>query len=287
MRVEVKEIEISPEDLEKIKEIQLEILIELDRICRAHGIKYNICAGTLLGAVRHKGFIPWDDDIDVRMLRSEYERFCKVCETELDTERFFLQNHKTDPNYRWQYVRILRNGTDYKRAGHEHLKQRTGLFIDILISDGVPKKELQMKWFKLWNLVNRKILWSPVGARVCEKASQRLFFGMLSLIPTKIPFAIFEYHAKKYDERNCDTVTCMGLKPDVHIFGTQKIQKFGLNRAWHTELTELEFEGHMFYAPADYEQWLIEGFGTDYMELPPVEKRRSHQPASYYKLLDE
>ena len=89
-------IRFSNEELKKIHKIQLAMLVELDRICRKYDIKYIISGGTLLGAVRANSFIPWDDDIDVRMERNEYERFCMVCENELDKENFFFQNHKTD-----------------------------------------------------------------------------------------------------------------------------------------------------------------------------------------------
>ena len=81
-------IELDAQTLRALQKTELELLIEVDRICRKCGIHYNIIAGTLLGAVRHGGFIPWDDDADVAMLRPEYEKFRKACETELDTSRF-------------------------------------------------------------------------------------------------------------------------------------------------------------------------------------------------------
>jgi lipopolysaccharide cholinephosphotransferase len=81
--------------LRDVQKVQLEILLEFDRICRKHGLKYLLFAGTLLGAVRHKGFIPWDDDIDVCMLRGDYERFLTVCKDELSAE-LFLQTTDTD-----------------------------------------------------------------------------------------------------------------------------------------------------------------------------------------------
>lgn len=280
----MKEVEIKSEDLNVMKKIELEMLIELDRICRKHQIKYNICAGTLLGAVRHKGFIPWDDDIDVRMLRSEYKKFCEVCEEELDRERFFLQNEETDPGYRWGFARILRNETAYVRVGQELLKQKTGIFIDIFPSDGIPQKFLQRKiYFKLAFLC-RKTLWSPVGSRVEKQPILRLVYKLLSKIPPKIPYAIFNHLSKRYDEQKSQIVGCMGLKADKSVFDSQKIQQKGLKREWHTDLIELEFEGHMVYAPKDYAGWLTEAFGTDYMQLPPEEKRVVHHTVSYYKL---
>ena len=89
-------LELTGEMLRSIQLVELEMLKEVDRICKKHKITYAIIAGTLLGAVRHGGFIPWDDDLDVAMLRPEYERFRKVCKTELDTERFYFQDQREE-----------------------------------------------------------------------------------------------------------------------------------------------------------------------------------------------
>ena len=134
-----KAYQISNEELKKLQRIELEMLIELDRICRKHQVSYSLDGGTLLGAVRHKGFIPWDDDIDVIMLRPEYEKFRSACERELDQTRFFLQDYKSDPHYRWGYEKLRRLGTEHIRLGQESLKQRTGVFLDIFVADQIGR----------------------------------------------------------------------------------------------------------------------------------------------------
>ena len=155
-------IRFSNEELKKIHKIQLAMLVELDRICRKYDIKYIISGGTLLGAVRANSFIPWDDDIDVRMERNEYERFCMVCENELDKENFFFQNHKTDSEYPWYYGKLRYKHSRYVREGQEHLKMNDGIFMDILPSDGLPendflKKIIIKKWiFKSFDKMAKK-----------------------------------------------------------------------------------------------------------------------------------
>ena len=92
-------VKYTDETLKQLHSTILEMLIEFDRICRKYNIPYIIESGTLLGAVRNKGFIEWDDDADIKMLRKDYNKFCEVCEKDLDKNRFFLQNYNTDKNY--------------------------------------------------------------------------------------------------------------------------------------------------------------------------------------------
>ena len=120
-----------PETLRWIQLIELEMLIGLDRICRKYNLKYSLATGTLLGAVRHGGFIPWDDDIDVCMLYEDYKRFIEIAPTELDTEKSFIKTQETDEDCNLIFAQIKRNDTIFLREGRNEFKTHKGVFIDI------------------------------------------------------------------------------------------------------------------------------------------------------------
>ena len=115
--------------LKRLHGAQLEIMDEIHRICHKHGIRYFLDSGTALGAVRHKGFIPWDDDVDIGMLRDDYERFLDVAGKELK-ERFFLQHKATEPRYQKYNAKLRLRGTFFPEEGTEGYSQR-GIFVDI------------------------------------------------------------------------------------------------------------------------------------------------------------
>ena len=112
-------VELTESVLKQIHNIELEMLIEVDRICRKNNINYTIIGGTLLGAVRNGGFIPWDDDADVAMLRPEYEKFTNVLKKDLDISRFYFQDMRVTDGYRWGYGKIRRRNTLFLRENQE------------------------------------------------------------------------------------------------------------------------------------------------------------------------
>ena len=139
---EVKEL--NPKEFRTMQLLELDMLVEFDRVCRENNIKYCIACGTLLGAVRHKGYIPWDDDADIVMLREDYEKFRKISD-KLNNEICYFQDHNNDPDYLWQYAKLRRTGTSFVRAGQEHMKGKTGVFVDIFVLDDIPNNVLGMK----------------------------------------------------------------------------------------------------------------------------------------------
>ena len=154
--------ELSKEEFERMHRLQIEMLQEVDRVCRKHDIKYTIFGGTLLGAIRHKGFIPWDDDADIAMLREEYNKF-KAVMHEINPDICYLQDNETDPEYRWGYTKMRKTGTRFVRVGQEHLKCKTGVFIDIFPMDDIPITTPGQIIHDIYCFCLRKILWSEVG----------------------------------------------------------------------------------------------------------------------------
>lgn len=255
-------IVLSPDKLRRLQLTQLELLIEFDRICRKHQISYILDGGTLLGAVRHKGFIPWDDDIDVSMLRSDYERFCAVCIQELDQKRFFWQTHETDPEYRWAYGKLLYKGTVFVRLHQEHLKMKQFIFIDVFPFDGVPDNPFLRKIHACSCTVLQKACWSVVGQYHASNLFMRGLYYLISHISIERIHACFRYLQHKCNEQNHQW---------IRILGYDDIKR--LSKSFYIDLREIVFEGHLFLAPRDADGWLRSVYGDDYMELPLKEKR--------------
>lgn len=270
--MESKKIQLSEKKLRLLQLEQLEILIEFDRICRMNNIKYIIDSGTLLGAVRHKGFIPWDDDIDVRMLRSEYEKFCNAAK-DLRPEYFF-QNHDTDKGYPWMYAKLRKNGTLAVRTGQENIKMHQGIFIDIFVCDGVPKNMILRCIRNSVSFINRKILYSIIARDNAKTVTQKKLWKLISLINPNIAHKSNKIIQTLFNENNCKKIGSNGYHDRAEIKGMKK--------EWLSELTELEFEGHFFKAPNDYDECLRFMYG-DYMKLPPVEKRKNKADFSVIK----
>ena len=262
--------------LKKLQKLQLEMLMEVDRICRKHQIEYIVCSGTLLGAVRHKGFIPWDDDVDIAMVRSEYEKFCSICNTELNHEKFFLQTREHDAEYRWGYGKLLKNGTTFVRYRQQHLKMRQQVYIDIFPMDGVPEGYFARKWFNTVRLLCRKIMWSEVGKVCCKSAVMRGWFRLLNCISVEKAFAVLKSLAHKYDEKNSEYVVCLSF-PDSWVKGYK-----GYKKEFFINTKDGEFEGEAVKIPIHAEEMLKISYGDSFMQLPPIEQRRPHATAAYF-----
>lgn len=266
---------LSGAELRGLQGVLLEMLLEVDRICRKHGIRYALIGGTLLGAVRHGGFIPWDDDLDITLLRGEYNKLREACKSELDPEKYFFQDHTTDPYYRWGYGRIRRKDSDFVRVGQDHMKMRHGIFIDLFPSDNIPDSPLLRPLHKFCCFALRKILYAETGAVTGKTAALRLWYRLLSRIPASFAFRCLEALATGTARRRTELVR-------TYTFPAPK-GGYGGKRAWNEHFVEIEFEGQLFYAFDAYREYLEYKYGPDYMTLPPPEKRHTH-PAVRFRL---
>ncbi len=265
---------LSEAELKELQATEVEMLVEVDRICRKCGIQYCISAGTQLGAVRHKGFIPWDDDADVAFLRQEYEKFREACETELDKERFYFQDYRNTPGYRWGYGKLRRKNTEFVRLYQEHMPYEQGVFIDIMPYDNVPDFYLTRKWHNFRCFLYRKAFWAPLG-KMQERGIKRIIYVLLSCIPDKQLYDSFTKFTNACDRKQTKRIRIFAFPVPGH--------ENGYMRCWFEKLIPTQFEGISLMGMKNYDEYLSYKYGN-YMELPPVEKRKVH-PVSKLTLL--
>lgn len=272
-------IKLTDDDLKKLHKELLLILKEVDRVCRKNNIKYFLSFGTLLGAIRHNGFIPWDDDMDVCMLREDYDRFCEVCKNDLGNE-FLLQTQDTDEYYNWTFGKVRLLHTDYIRVGQEHLKQKRGICIDIIPLDNIPENRIIQNLVGNTCRVLRRVLWSQVGMVTEKNIIKRNFYKILNMIPRKLVIHIFNSISKAFNNKETEYLISNHFNYNYSV-GKNLI----LKKEWFNSSIRVDFEGYKFSIPSGYDYILKNTYG-DYMKLPPKEKQIGHSYSVYIKFLD-
>ena len=258
-------------NLRKAQLVMLRILRVVDHLCRTNGIGYWLCSGTLLGAVRHGGFIPWDDDVDICMMREDYERFLVVAATELPDD-LFLQTHQTDPNY--DYLPLPCKIRDTKsliiERGTANKKYHKGLFLDIFpfdrysMDDKSYACQLRRKAYfgSLARAWNAKLYASESFSKRCVA----LFYPLIWL-GTKCYLKQSKHLIE--ESRKIENPCRLG-----HGFDTPWQRYFVYDDIF--PLQEQTFEGFSFLAPARIDVYLSTLYGASYMTPPPPEKQEYH-----------
>lgn len=251
--------------VKELRKVQVEILSEIHKICVDNDIKYYLCGGTLLGAVRHKGFIPWDDDIDIAMPRKDYKRFFQICSNGGLGKDYFLQNTYTEKEYHLPFCKIRKNNTLFDERGVRNLSIHKGIFVDIFPLDYSNKKDgfcIRFRDTIVKNLVHvvsmRQLKANPVSN-----------LNNILYIITK-PLSVHQI-----------------LKLSDFVSSVKKKGKYYVDFASYLDYTKetvpvkyydrilLEFENKEFYAPREY-NFILEKLYGDYMKLPPEEERVNH-----------
>ncbi len=253
------------EILRKLQFVELDILTKVDEFCKKHVIKYSLYAGTLLGAVRHGGFIPWDDDIDIIMERNEYDRFLELFEKE-GIEGYVLQGTNKSDYSGISHTKIRKDGTIL--ASNEEMQTDThhGIWLDVFPFDKVPTDKRKRKKF----MFKAKLRLVYTRGYPYEKGGKflKLLSKILLIPPRKMQLKIRNKIEKQIIDKYKDLKTdyeyiCMGCPNDLRfIYKKELIENY----------STLSFEGKDFSINADYDAVLKVKFG-DYMQLPPEEER--------------
>lgn len=256
------------ETLAKVQPVLLEMLREIHRVCTENNISYFLYRGTFLGAVRHQGFIPWDDDLDVAMLREDYEKFCRIAPRAL-SDRYTFQNWHTDPMYAHPFGKLRKRNTMYLEAKGGKPLAENGFYVDVYPLDNMPAEQdayrkLSRQLLHLYRMKLMKSGYTPwmEGERIIwKKRLGYLAYQAAALtVSQKKLIDTYESLVRAWPESG-KVYEQSALPRDYHF----DISSF-------RELTNYPFADGFFPAPKDYDAVLSALYGS-YMELPPEDQR--------------
>ncbi len=261
-------------DTNELKTIQLKILDKVDDFCQANGINYFLTYGTLIGAVRHKGYIPWDDDIDIGMLREDYDKF--VATFNGFHEDYTLHSSEGEKWYPLPFAKVGFNKSVLQEE-NEMLKQNIGVNIDVFPFDRLPSNKLRAKIVRLKaKLLRNMITLKGMVPNKDRTLTKRILLRVLKFV--LLPFSGSALVGMQIRNATACKEKSNSVAPLVwEWWQTNDIETEKL------EPCKMVFEGKEYLAPVGYDQWLRGKYG-DYMQLPPEEKRVSHHRfTAYYK----
>lgn len=271
--------EYEKKELDTLKKAELLIVQDFANVCRKHDIEWFAIGGSVIGAVRHNGFIPWDDDFDLGMLREDYNHFLSVWECELG-DRYHLATPETDKKYSSPVVKLMRKGTRFVPEYLINSKAELGIHIDIFVYDNYTNDERSKKQIKKARIIDQLLFLRGSGnPNIPLKGMKRLlasgackfihFLMVIFQISPKWLYKRLEKESKKYNAEKTEFVTTY-QDPYIHD-----------SRLACSEIKPVvykKFENIEIPIPNEYMRILERYYGDGVMELPPLEKRVNHAP---------
>ena len=260
------------ETLKKVQMTLLEIAKEIKRVCEENDIRYFLYRGTFLGAVRHQGFIPWDDDMDFAMLREDYEKFCRIAPEKLG-EKFVFQTWHTNDTYALPFGKVRKRGTVYVESKCA-IQEENGLYIDIYPLDFAPKageerEALAKKLLHTFRVILMKCRYTPWKEEEKTIWVKRVGYTLYqaAALLTSQKKLVRDYETAVFAAGESDTLYEQSALPTTYYF----------DRDFYSETAMYPFEDTFFPGPKDFDAVLSSLYG-DYMTLPPEDKRENrHQ----------
>lgn len=253
-------------DKEEIRRIQLDILDSIDRFCKERGLRYSLAYGTLIGAVRHKGFIPWDDDIDLMMPRPDYDRFRKGFEA----GGLYLTDLAEREDCVETFVKVCKAGT--VMVDRSFGRELWGVNVDIFPIDGAPVENLEDYYTRLNAIREKCFRICPYYKSVREGRFPLMLKYYLKRLRYLYPVSFKSLKKKLVEGQKAVPYESAGTAGIY--YASEKTRTF-MDKAVYEEIGSLEFEGKEYPAIRHYDTYLTSLYGN-YMQLPPEEKRVSH-----------
>ena len=270
--------EYKDSDLEKLKKLELMIFEEVVAICDAHNIDYYIYGGTALGAVRHGGFIPWDDDIDIAVFRKDYEKLVNILDEELNSQFYVIALEKQEDCF-FPFIKVCLKDTRFEDWWVDQVSFDEGIFIDIFPLDKVPNNKFGrlIYYYRcriIDHIVMNSILHVDAGSKLMNFFHELLFF-FLNIIPISKWYwkKLFHNSLTKYENTDTEYVTCYFSQISGLVFGKNDFYL----KSDFSPSEKIKFEDLIVSAPRNMDSVLEKSY-PNYMELPPKEKRFNHAP---------